>query len=161
MSSSDLLKLLRTSVKPIHEWCLCTGFTEVPNNFGRPDDDMVYWKSDDGAACVVSCPIRTKNLEWYLPAPGYNCRWPFDLRNFLMTGIDDLYVRKIWLKTTLIISLLINSREQEAAIQWNKLKLHLYLPCQCVKINSFLNCDHSETSILKLRLIFTHSLVPL
>ena len=33
--SSDLPKLLKTSVKPVH-----TGFTEVLNNIGRSDDDM-------------------------------------------------------------------------------------------------------------------------
>ena len=34
MPSSDLPKLLRTSVKPVHKCYLCTGFTEVLNNSG-------------------------------------------------------------------------------------------------------------------------------
>ena len=68
MSSSDLSKLLRTSIKPVHKCYLWTGFTEVLNNFGRSDDDMIKWKKwwfplDTN---VVSCPTCTKNLEWYL-----------------------------------------------------------------------------------------------
>ena len=63
MSLSDLLKLLMTSVKPVHKRYLCTGFTEVLDNFGRSDDDMVYI-----AAYVVSCQTRTKNLERHLNA---------------------------------------------------------------------------------------------
>ena len=39
MPSSDLQKLLRTSVKPVHKYYLCTGFTEVLNNFDRSGDD--------------------------------------------------------------------------------------------------------------------------
>ena len=42
MSSSALLKLLRTSVKPVHKCYLYPGFTEDLNNFGRSDDDMIY-----------------------------------------------------------------------------------------------------------------------
>ena len=41
MSSSDLSKLSRTSVKSVHKFYLCTGFTEVLNNFGISDDDMI------------------------------------------------------------------------------------------------------------------------
>ena len=36
----QLPKLLRTSVKPVFIQHLCTGFTEVLNNFGKSDDDM-------------------------------------------------------------------------------------------------------------------------
>ena len=42
----------------IHKCYLCTGFTEVLDNFGRSNDDMVYI-----AAYVVSCQTRTKNLN--------------------------------------------------------------------------------------------------
>jgi hypothetical protein len=57
---SDLPKLLRTSVKPVHKYYLCTGFADVLNNFkpvhkyylctgfadvlnnfGRSGDDMI------------------------------------------------------------------------------------------------------------------------
>ena len=41
MTSSNVPKLLRSSVKPVHKCFLCTGFTEVLNNFGRSDDDAV------------------------------------------------------------------------------------------------------------------------
>ena len=40
ISSSDLPKLLRTSVKPVHGQYLSTGLTEVLDDFGRPGDDM-------------------------------------------------------------------------------------------------------------------------
>ena len=30
-----------------HKCYLCAGFTEVFDNFGRSDEDMVYWKSDN------------------------------------------------------------------------------------------------------------------
>ena len=40
-ASPDLPKLLRTSLKPVHKYYLCTGFTKVLNNFGRSDDDMI------------------------------------------------------------------------------------------------------------------------
>ena len=44
MSLSGLPKLLRISVKLVHKCYLgmyCTVFTEVLNNFGRSNDDMV------------------------------------------------------------------------------------------------------------------------
>ena len=41
MSLSDLPKLSRTSVKLVRKCYLCTGFTEVLNNFGRSDNEMV------------------------------------------------------------------------------------------------------------------------
>ena len=34
-------KIIKESVKPVHECYLCTGFTEALNNFGSSDDDMV------------------------------------------------------------------------------------------------------------------------
>ena len=45
MSLSDLPKLLRTPVKPVHKCYLCTGFKEVLNNFGRSDNDKIQWKN--------------------------------------------------------------------------------------------------------------------
>ena len=33
--------ILRTSVKLVHKCYLCTGFTEVLNNFGRSDNGLV------------------------------------------------------------------------------------------------------------------------
>ena len=68
MSLSDLPKLLRTSVKPVHKRYPCTGFKEVLNNFGGSDDEMILWKKClfPLDAYVVSCPTCAKNLKWYL-----------------------------------------------------------------------------------------------
>ena len=67
ISSSYLRELLRTFVKSVNKCQLCTGLTEVLNNFGRSDDDMVL------------CPTCTKNLEWYL-IDSQTCYTPYFLK---------------------------------------------------------------------------------
>ena len=41
MSSSDLPQFSTHSIKPVHKYYLCTGITEVIENCGRSDDDML------------------------------------------------------------------------------------------------------------------------
>ena len=65
MSSSDLPK-----------YYLCTDFTEVVENFGRSDNDMIYLLKKflfPINAYVVSCAKRSKNLERYLCNKPHKC----------------------------------------------------------------------------------------
>ena len=71
MSSSDLPRLLRASVKPVHRKQLCTSFTEVinNNNSGRSDSDIFSEKMMISYRAVnvhVFMPILQKLFEWYL-----------------------------------------------------------------------------------------------
>ena len=103
MSLSDLPKLLRTSVKPLHKYYLCTGFTEVLNNFGKSDNDLIYLvktysgiakfdaqldqKILDGLYHVVTLalrPVLTKQAVAYIEI---KCTNPIVLSCTCTTGI--------------------------------------------------------------------------
>ena len=70
MPASDLPKFSTISVKSVHKCYLFTGFTEVVENIGRSDNDMIYVIKkclNPLYASMVSCAKRSKNLESYLP----------------------------------------------------------------------------------------------
>ena len=67
MSSPDLSKLLRTSVKPVYKCYLWTGSTELLTNFGKSDDDIIYFKMLISPRCICGLMLNFQNFfEWYL-----------------------------------------------------------------------------------------------
>ena len=86
MSSSDLPKLLRSSVKSVHEYWIVSTHNLVKKCLFSLD------------AYLVSCPSCTKNVEWYLVHSLHMVRLLDSLDNVWMNITEyDTLLKYSWL----------------------------------------------------------------